>query len=401
MSTPPLDAGPLEGLLAGHTGPESLMDEVKRYVGFAAADEEALRALRPGIEPHVEALLEDFYSVIDRHAGARAVFTDPAVQRPRLRQTLAGWIRSVFEGPWDEVYVASRVAIGHAHVRQRMPQHYMPAAMAVVRRWSQRVIFEVLPDERRLEALTAVDKVLDIDLALMLSSYRDDLLGRMQRQERLATIGELGASIHHELKNPLAAVGLAAFALGERRSVRADRQARELLERIEQNTQRCSRIINDMLSYTRLQQPAFAAESVEQLVRAAVGRVVLPGGLELTIDLDPALPAVWVDGAQVEQILVNLLTNAVQACGRDGHVGVVGRPLDGAVRMQVVDDGVGLAEEHQHRVFEPLFTTKPDGVGLGLSLSRHLAQANRGTLELGPRPEGGAVATLVLPATGR
>jgi two-component system sensor histidine kinase HydH len=383
---------------ASEDGRGAAFEEMKRYVGFDETDERMLRTLHAAASAGLESMLDDFYAVIQRHTDAARVFTEHSGDPHRLRRTLSEWTLDCLSGPWDEAYVARRRAIGQAHVRHRLPQRYMLLAMNVVRRWMQDLAFDVHGgDPVQLHAcIEAVGRVLDMELALMLGTYRDDLVARMQRQERLATIGEVAASIHHELKNPLAAVDASLFAMGERRSLRADPRARELLDRARSNTDRASEIITDLLSFARLRDPAVRPTAVDTLIRSAVGRVSIPGSCRLSLDLDPALPAISVDGPQIEQVLVNLLQNAFDACD-GGEVRIVTRLHEGKVRIAVIDDGVGIELGHLERVFEPLFSTKPEGVGLGLSLSRNLVHANRGSLHLVSAVGEGTTVSIVLP----
>jgi len=379
---------------------ETSFEELKRYVGWGPADEFELHALVEEAARALPALLDRFYKTIEAHSEARRVFSDPEAQLPRQRKMLSNWVETLLQGPWDEAYAARRHAIGKAHVRHQMPQRYMLTAMNLIRGWFIDVCHDAHGStERCKRAMLAVDRLLDIELAMMLDTYRDDLMLKMQRQERLATIGELGASVHHELKNPLAAIELSAQVLGERRSVRADPEARRLLQRVQVNVARSSRIISDLLSYARLQNPERRPTSVDQLVRTAASRVRLPARCDLLIDVDPELPRVSVDSAQLEQVLVNLLTNAADACEDGGHIRIVGRLAGSSVRVDVVDDGVGIDPALASRLFEPLFTTKPEGIGLGLSLSRHLVVANRGTLSLHGAPGKGTTASVVLPVS--
>ncbi len=379
--------------------PETEFEELKRYVGFGEADEVVLATLQGPAEASLEVLLDRFYEVIDQHAGAKAVFTEPDAQRPRLRATLANWVRTLLRGPYDQEYADRRKAIGQVHVRVNLPQRYMLTAMNVVRRWFHEVCFEVCEGdvERLHAALRAVDRIIDIELAMMLGTYRDDLVARMQRQERLATIGELSAGIHHELKNPLAAIGANIFALGDRRGVRADPRARDMLERVRSNVDKATEIIGDLLSFTRLREPVAAPVALDGLVERSVQRVVLSPRCRLTMDLDPELTPARVDAAHLEQVLVNLLQNAVDACGDEGSIRVIGRHVEGHVHLSVQDDGVGIEASELTRVFEPLYSTKPDGVGLGLALSRHLVHANRGELSLKSTLGEGTTVTVVLP----
>ncbi|MCO4773054.1 MAG: hypothetical protein KDA24_23675 [Deltaproteobacteria bacterium] len=372
---------------------------MKRYVGFGEADERCLRRLHAAAAGDLQSMLDSFYATIDAHPSAARVFGEAGGNLERQRKTLAQWTLDCLSGPWDVDYLMRRRAIGLAHVRHQLPQRYMLLAMNIVRRWLGSLAFKVCADD--MEALqatiAAIDRLLDIELALMLGTYRDDLMSRMQRQERLATIGEMSAGIHHELKNPLAAIDATLFALGERRAVRADPGSRELLVRATTNTARASEIISDLLSFARLRSPASRPTPVDALVRTAVGRVTLPATCRLSLDLDPALPPIAVDGAQIEQVLVNIIENAIDACADGGMVRVVTRLADAHVRIAVFDNGTGIETGHIERVFEPLFSTKPEGIGLGLSLSRNLVQANRGALELVSDEGEGTTVTIILP----
>jgi len=377
---------------------ETSFDELKRYVGFGEADEVELSALQGPAVAGVEELLDRFYGEIDEHEDARAVFSDPDVQRPRLRATLRTWLAAMLEGPYDETYATRIGVIGHTHVRVNLPQQYMLTSMNIVRRWLVALCFEVhASDAGRIHrSVQAVDRIIDIELATMLGTYRDDLLGRMQRQERLATIGELSAGIHHELKNPLAAIGASTFTLAERRSVRADPRARDMVQTIQANVDKSTEIIGDLMSFTRLKEPVIETVPPETLVDRAAARVRLPMGCRLTIDLDPELPRVRADAAQIEQVIVNLLENAIEACGARGQIRIIGRRFEGAVRVSVNDDGEGIEASELQRVFEPLYSTRPDGVGLGLSLSRHLVHANGGGIALTSESGRGTTATVTL-----
>ncbi len=374
------------------------IEEMKSYVGLTAEDEAELAALQSAAHADMETLLDRFYGVIDAHAGARRVFRNPERQRASLRRSLAAWILTMLEGPYDQTYAEHRRAIGRAHVENKMPQRYMLTSMNVVRSWFVGVCAAQYSGdpERLVKAITAVDRILDIELAMMLATYRDDLLSRMQRQERLATLGELAAGIHHELKNPLAAVRTAAFALRERRAVRADARSRALLDRVDSNVDRATEIISDLLSFARLRNPEKSEIAVDRLVRGAASRITIPADCRLTLDLDPDLPPAVVDTPQVEQVLVNLLSNAFDACSGGGEVRISSRLQAGKLAIAVTDDGMGIAPADLQRIFEPLYSTKPEGVGLGLSLSQHLARANGARLLVKSTPNQGTSVTLLL-----
>lgn len=162
---------------------ETLFDELKRYVRFTEADSEALAAFTPYAEPHFLRLVALFYERIREHEDAHAVLQDDAQLR-RLEAALVVWMRSLCMGPHDETYFEHRSRIGRIHVRIGLPQRYMPAAMSVLRVELQ-AIAATLPESLRDPVRTAIARILDLDLAIMLETYRDDFVARLQRVERL------------------------------------------------------------------------------------------------------------------------------------------------------------------------------------------------------------------------
>jgi len=164
---------------------ESLLDELKRYVGFGPDDEEALRELRPVLEPSFRAIADEFYARLNLHDEARHVLRSPA-QVERLKSTLADWMGEMLSGPWDAAYLARRARIGHMHVKIALPQRYMFGAMTLVRlhlgdlaaRHHRR------DPERSARATRALARILDIELAIMLETYSEAFVERVQSLER-------------------------------------------------------------------------------------------------------------------------------------------------------------------------------------------------------------------------
>ncbi|MEP7125225.1 MAG: protoglobin domain-containing protein [Byssovorax sp.] len=159
--------------------PETLFDELKRYVGFGPADEAALRALHPVVRPHFERISEVFYARILQHEAARKVLMERESMVGRLRHSLVAWMDTLFTGPWDAGYYERRARIGRKHVEVALPQHYMFASMSVLREQLGVVIDKTylgVPETR-----AAVGKILDLELAIMVHSYREELISQQAR----------------------------------------------------------------------------------------------------------------------------------------------------------------------------------------------------------------------------
>ncbi|MBI4509196.1 MAG: PAS domain S-box protein [Deltaproteobacteria bacterium] len=159
---------------------------MKRYVRFGPEDEEALRALAPHALPHFPKIAEEFYERLSEHAEARKVLLGPE-QVGRLKKTLCGWMELLFTGPWDQDYFALRSRIGRIHVRISLPQRYMLGAMNLIRISLTKVAQSTYEHdhEKRIRAVWAIARILDIELAIMLETFREAFVEKVQHLERL------------------------------------------------------------------------------------------------------------------------------------------------------------------------------------------------------------------------
>ena len=245
--------------------------------------------------------------------------------------------------------------------------------------------------ERRIEARTA-------DLQTAMTQLRDTQ-DELVRKEKLATIGQLASSVGHELRNPLGVMANAVYIL-ERTIDSPSPRAQQYLKLLDTQIKLSERIVSDLLDSARSKSPQRRDVDVHTLITEQLSRVAVPSNLHVEVAVEEELPQVHVDPDQIGQIMVNLLTNAAQAMdNQPGMLSIRARDGDGRVHIDVRDTGPGVPPELVDKIFEPLYTTKARGIGLGLSVSRSLATANRGTLTVMNHPGGGAVFTLVLPTS--
>jgi signal transduction histidine kinase len=374
---------------------ESLFDELKRYVDWTPGDERALRDLHAVAAPSFGAIVGTFYDRILAHDGARRALGNES-RVGQLKLTLTDWLDRLLRGPWDEDYFLARSRIGRVHVRIDLPQHYMLGAMNVIRRELDRVIDDHYLD--RPEALAAARhataKILDLELAVMLETYREDLLTRQARVERLSTFGQLVGSIGHELRNPLGVIQTSLFIL--RQNHPDDHSARHL-DRIGEQLDLANGIIDSLLDLISERPMTRAPVRLADLVAAATGAVAFPPEVRFAADGLDGLPPVAGDRLMLRQVVVNLLANAVHAASPRGEVRVVATAADGGVELAVEDSGPGVDAATLRRLFEPLVTTKAKGIGLGLALVKKIVERHGGTVSYRPRPGGGARFTVRLP----
>jgi len=222
---------------------------------------------------------------------------------------------------------------------------------------------------------------------------------------RIHVVQEMARLVAHEVRNPL---GVIFNSLGSlRRILQPIGDAAMLLEIVGEEADRLNRIVGDLLDFARPVEPAVEAESLEALLEDCLERVRHdPAAREVRIvrDLPAELPAVRVDARMIRQVLLNLLLNAVQAMPTGGTLTVAARnePLAGreAIRLDVSDTGSGIAPEFRGRIFQPFFTTKASGTGLGLAVVRRIVDAHRGEVAVETSPGRGTTFTLRLPVDG-
>jgi signal transduction histidine kinase len=377
--------------------PATVFHELKRYVQFDAEDERRLRALHPLAAPWFQAVAEAFYARILVHAEAARVLQGGESRVGRLKVTLVAWLDTLLRGPWDDPYWEHRKLIGQVHVRIGMPQHLMFGAMNVVRGELDRVALACLPAGTELAATrTALSKILDMELAVMLHTYRDDLLAQQARVERLSTFGQLVASIGHDLRNPLGVIETSLFILRGR--IADDERARKHVERIKEQVDVANGIITNLLDMIRDKPLNREPVRLAELAQAALAAVPCPALVVVEVSGLAELPPVQGDAGQLRQVLVNLLENAVFAASPAGAITLRGRREPGAVAVEIDDTGPGVDPATRRRLFEPLITTKERGIGLGLALCKRIAERHGGGISYSERPGGGARFTLRLPA---
>jgi two-component system, NtrC family, sensor histidine kinase PilS len=239
----------------------------------------------------------------------------------------------------------------------------------------------------------------------------DDLL---RRAERLQAVAELGASLAHEIKNPLASIRSAVEQLAGARLVAEDREKLRAL--VLDESDRLSRLLADFMEFSRVELRRLTLVDIGAIATDAIGLVAQhpdsAGGarIDFTTPVDPVL----VEGDQdlLHRAVFNLVLNAVQHAGPSGHVRVdvgsvaeldlpAGVGMQAPVRLTVRDSGPGIREEDRRRLFDPFYTTRHGGTGLGLAMVHRAVEAHRGAILVDGAPGSGAQFTVYLPAPVR
>ena len=222
---------------------------------------------------------------------------------------------------------------------------------------------------------------------------------------RLRSMGQMAAALAHELNQPLTATGnyvRAAQRLLEHAEPNLGR-VREALNRAAQQTLRSGEIIRRLRAFVARGEVAKRPESVTKLIEEASALALVGAkerGIKVLIRIDPDLPTAEVDRVQIQQVLLNLIRNAIEAMdGREvRELSIASATQDGTVLVSVADTGGGIAPEIASKLFQPFVTTKPEGMGIGLSVCRTIVEAHGGRLWVEPNPGGGSVFRFTVPS---
>ena len=241
------------------------------------------------------------------------------------------------------------------------------------------------------------------------------------RREKLAVLGQLAGSVSHELRNPLGAIKNAAYLL-DLVIKEPVPDAQEALRILNKEVATSERIISDLLDFARVKSPAWQRVDLNHAIQETLSRITAPDNVKVITHLDETLPTILADPHQLEQIFGNIILNAIQAMTlpnshptSSGHkvktpeggqltiqtsAGSVGPSLassPGWVSVSFSDTGVGISQENMDRLFEPLFTTKTRGIGLGLAITKTLVEGHGGKIEVESQEEKGSAFSVVLP----
>jgi len=219
---------------------------------------------------------------------------------------------------------------------------------------------------------------------------------RLLRSERLAAIGQLAASVAHELRHPLGVMRQSTYFLSLKLAD-ADEKVKKHLRILEQEIGASDKIITDLMDFSRVHRPTLTEVDIEILLDQTLASIEVPAEVKMVRTRAKKLPHIWADGQQLQQAFRNLIVNAYQSMPEGGMLYIStareGKYLEVAFR----DTGMGIPPEHLERIFEPLFTTKERGIGLGLAICQGIVERHRGTIEVESLVGQGTTFTVRLP----
>ncbi|QDU26210.1 Globin-coupled histidine kinase [Anatilimnocola aggregata] len=373
--------------------------ELQRYVGWTDVDSERVQSVGPLLASAFGLLIDDFYAEIEHHPDASKVITGGAEQISRLKRSLHRWLEELFSGKYDREYVERRWRVGHRHVDIGLSQVYTNVALSRLRHGLLRTLedrWERTPAEL-LACRGSLNSLLDLDLAIIEDAYQTEYQRRQATAERLATIGKVAGGIAHELRNPLNVVKTSVYFLLNARDP-SEEKKRVHLERIERQVGLADSVITALNDFARLPTPELQPVEIEACLRDVLDLVCLPTNIQQEWHIASSGLKMLGDRSQLGIVFGNLIRNARDAMPQGGTLRFYIAVESEMATIRFQDTGKGIPPEHVQHIFEPLYSTKAKGIGLGLSISRDIVDRHQGTLTVATEPNAGCSFYVRLPA---
>jgi two-component system, cell cycle sensor histidine kinase and response regulator CckA len=222
----------------------------------------------------------------------------------------------------------------------------------------------------------------------------EEVQEQLLRREKLAVLGQLAGGVAHEIRNPLGVIKNAVYYLQQVQD-RGDEDMKEAIGEIKRGVANSERIVSELIDFARGSKPEFTVFLLDDVVSSALEMVSLPSSIGVTLP-EPGATRVRADRGQIERLLANLIQNAVQAMPEGGALSLRYQADGSRVSVAVCDTGTGIADDELEKIFEPLFTKRAKGIGLGLPLCRRYASQNGGTLTVESELGKGSTFTVTL-----
>jgi two-component system, NtrC family, sensor kinase len=222
----------------------------------------------------------------------------------------------------------------------------------------------------------------------------------LMQQEKLASIGRLSAGVAHEINNPMTTILTSAMLMQE--DLEEDDPLRQELDLIASEAMRCRKIVTSLLNFSRQSKPDKRLNNINRLVRECellTHKQAAFKNISMRCELAERIPKMYFDKGQIEQALINLILNAVEATAQGGHITITTHCCDAKdyASIALSDTGEGISKEYLDKIFDPFFTTKDAGTGLGLAITHGIIEQHGGRIEVDSQEGEGTCFTIMLP----
>ncbi|RKY85407.1 two-component sensor histidine kinase, partial [candidate division KSB1 bacterium] len=223
---------------------------------------------------------------------------------------------------------------------------------------------------------------------------------KLLRSERLATVGKMAAHIAHEIRNPLTAIGgFARAILREPQDIENVKLGGKIISR---EVNRLEKILANVLDFTKISQPFKQQHDINAIIEEVIQLnkpVMHERNISCNIQLHSSLPPAWVDEEQIKQALVNILVNSIHSIHHQGKISVSTDLVDEQVLIEISDNGAGMTKETLENMFNPFFTTKSGGTGLGMAVTQRIIEEHGGEIQVESEKGKGTTFRIFIPLT--
>lgn len=366
-------------------------------MGFSPEEAPQIEALATTLVPHAEDISRELYAILAVHPATNSVFEKLSLSKDDFISEFQKWLRRGLQNAASKEYWQRRsVVVMHA-VEQELNQTEVFAAATALSHVMHRILIEREPTKvQLLQKIQHLDRWVSLEMAVILAGIRTRAESKARGNERLATIGQLAASMGHDLRNPLGVIQSSLFLL--RRRAGDDPNTTKHLDRMDGQVNLCNRIISDLLEMTRDRPLRLERRAIREVFQQACDAVQFPDEVTLHVDAPDNVTA-EVEPGLIVQCMMNLVQNSVYGI-IDAEAPQIwlkaAREPDG-IFISVRDNGLGFPSDLLASVFEPLVTSRPKGTGLGLALVRSVVARHGGEAIAANPPEGGALVSFTLP----
>jgi len=378
------------------------LERRRSFTRLSDEDARVLAELRPIVKKNAHAMVDRFYEHLLGTAELQPFLADPRTVE-RLKAFQRDYLIRLTSGDYGEQYARDRRRIGEVHERIGLePQWFLGSYGLYTELLGGLIQQQFAADARKAtRASAALSKLLALDMQLVLDVYYATRERRaVEHTEQLAAVGELAASIAHEVRNPLAGMKGALQVLRAELEVKPSNA--EIVDELLAQIDRLEQLVRDLLTYARprvVSRRLFDLHELLDRLLRGYEEATEAAGITTRRSYGPGTGRIDADLQQLEQVFHNLVQNSVQAMERGGKltVSTALESASGNIEITFNDSGKGIQPTDLARVFQPFYTTKHRGSGLGLPIVKKIIEAHGGSVELTSAPGSGTTTTLRLP----
>ena len=380
--------------------PEELFERQKRFGCFTEIDARLLTELSEVFEQHLDEVVDRFYEYLRSDEELRPMLAGEGVLQ-QLKEVQRDYLTNLVSGEYGAEYAAKRLKVGEVHERLELaPDWYLGTHGLFLELLFPLIQLKFADDPRRaMQAGAALSKLMFLDMQMLLEAYYGKQRKRaIERTEQLAAVGELAASIAHEVRNPLAGMKGALEVL--RKELAFKPSNLEIVDELLAQIVRLEQLVRDLLTFARPRALSLELFDLHELLDRIL-RTYKEEADRLAVTVEriygPSTGQLHADPRQMEQVFLNLIYNALQAMDDGGTLTVSTRAENDYIVITLSDTGKGIPETDMPKILQPFFTTKHRGSGLGLPIVKIVSEAHGGSIDIVSTVGRGTTVTVSIP----